>query len=363
MIQDLHIGHRALALGLIDGPALTRALFAAAGKKGAKLSEVLLQLDTLTQEQLDQVRHDLQQKPQSVPLQAPEPDPFLGSVILDVRCDARLEYQPYMTTYAGRLPRDPQPVSLLLVEKDALRNGLWIDGFETLRSSRNVESKNLLPVLAVDTCDHGFGVVYRYFPGAITLQGLLDKIQRLKLSEALRITREVAQGLEDLHKAGLRHRDLNLSNVLLTRDGKVYLRNQGLVFEPEGATAFGAGPRQVYGTPYTIAPECLKGEPPHPASDVYALGVISYRMATGVYPFEGDSLATLGKQHLESTALRPHEYLKALPESVSDLYKWLLSKTPKERPDTTKLVAVLGTLEKNIHRTGQTQKLQAFKPE
>lgn len=283
----------------------------------------------------------------------------VGQICVKVLLDGVIRHTDLITSYVGRLPRDPQPVALDLIDKSALRHGLWMDFLETVRACKGVRVRNLVEVIEVDRTPEAFGVVTRYHKGALTLRKLLDRIHRLKLSEALRILRELAQGLSALHAAGLVHRDVKPENVLLGQQGEVQLQNAGVVWEPEGAEAFG-GPRMIFGTPHSISPEVCRGEQPGPLSDIYNLGVVGYELVTGVRPFEGATLAELRPQHLEHAPVAPHSILSALPKEVGELMMWMLSKKPSDRPTAPKLVGTLQELERSIKRTGATQKFQAF---
>ncbi|HEY6098915.1 MAG TPA: protein kinase, partial [Anaeromyxobacter sp.] len=101
---------------------------------------------------------------------------------------------------------------------------------------------------------------------------------RLPLRESLRIGVEVARGLAHAHGQGIVHRDLKPANVFLCQDGCVKLLDFGL------AHALGR-PRVEGGTPAFMAPEQWRGAPEDERTDVFALGVVLYRMLTGELPF------------------------------------------------------------------------------
>jgi serine/threonine protein kinase len=356
---DLRLGRRALAKKLLAGPALSEALLEMVARK-APLGDVLAKKGLVAPDQVAALKAEIDSKtPAEGFEEAPsKEDPRVGQILLAVKCDARIEQQKFMTTYAGRLPRDPEPAALLLISTDAIRNGLWVDFLETERAMKGLQLPGIVPVLDCGRVEGNFAIVTRHRQGTLNLRTLLDRIHRLKLSEALRIAREAAQGLVALHEKGLVHRDVTPSNIVLGRDGAVQVRRAGIVFEPEGAQAFAAR-GSVFGSPHTIAPECLRGEGQDPANDVYSLGVVTYEMVTGVRPFEGETIADLRPQVLEQPPLRPDKFMKDVPDNVSELLTWMLSKKPKDRPLGAKLVNVIQTLERNIHRSGETQRFQA----
>lgn len=350
--HDLLVGYKALSGGLTAPQTLSRTFLRCCN--GEPFAQVLASEAKLSPPQALELSQSVPPPPPPVD---PKPTPVTTkTVIQGTRCDLRIEGGEHWTRYVGKRKDDPQPVSLHHFTHAALRHGLWLDFLEAVRATQGLECLNLVPVLDVGRDADGFAVVSRFFPGAMTLRRLLDRVVRLKLSEALRITREVAQGLVALHAKGVVHRALTPESVVLTREGRVLIRDTGVVWETPGSKKSAAH----YGDMHYMGPECFKGVPPNPLSDVYALGIMCYEMATGTRPFEGDAFDQLKHQHAQIPPIKPHEILQDLPDTLSDLLVWLLSKQPSDRPDAPKLVNVLKTLERNIDRTGRTERFQAF---
>ena len=115
----------------------------------------------------------------------------------------------------------------------------------------------------------GQTLAQRFAIGAVTVR------------EALRIALEVAKGLAHAHARGVVHRDLTPGNVFLCHDGQVKVLDLGM------AHAFGR--RNVEGgTKGFMAPEQERGAPEDERTDVFALGVILYRMLAGQLPYDVD---------------------------------------------------------------------------
>jgi serine/threonine-protein kinase len=114
----------------------------------------------------------------------------------------------------------------------------------------------------------------------------------LPAAEAVAIASAVCEGLAAAHAAGVVHRDIKPDNVLIASDGRVVVADFGVA-------AIGASD-ELSGTPAYMAPEQARREPPSPATDVYAVGVVLYEMLTGQRGFGGD-LATIlaDKQQIE----------------------------------------------------------------
>ncbi|MCA8924381.1 MAG: serine/threonine protein kinase [Planctomycetes bacterium] len=355
---DLTLGRRAVRLQLLRGPDLVRGLLEQSQRR-LPFSSLLVDLGLLFEEQIAQVGQSLIDDPPGVISRLGPGE--VGEVHLGVRCERLLDQAPGLRLFLGR--REQEPVTLTLLATDSIREGLWVDALETARAQQRLAHPNLLDVLDVGWSEAGgFMILQRHEPRSTFLGRLLQRIGRLKLSEAIRVGREVARGLGALHSAGLVHRGLNAKNVVLLPGGGVRVRNAGLCFRPEGADEYGPH-GLVFGDPHYMAPECLAGDPPNPASDIYALGVLFYEMATGTRPFEGESLADLAPQQLELPPVDPSKVLRDLPPEVFVLCQRALAKDPSQRPGAATLATQFDTLEAMISRSGLTMKFQAHRPD
>lgn len=356
--HDVWLGRRALTQGLITSAQLTEALLIQS-KTGLRktLDTVLVNKGWVPVEVLDELRESLVGQPtQKHDVQSSRAQEKIGQIVCRVMCDRVLTVERHLTTYQGRLPRDPEPVALHLIPKASLREGLWMDFLETVRACQGLEAPNLTSVLEVDRYEESFVIICRHVKRAIYLDGLIKRVRRLKLSEALRILEELAAGLADLHKANLVHRDLKPARIVLSPEGGVRITLAGVTSRPEDAAA------GVFGSAHWAAPEICKGRLGDARSDIYALGVIGYELVTGVRPFEGESFGDLASQHRIEEVIPPHRIMSALPADVGDLLTWMLSKSPKERPDAAQVVLTIKDVSSKVQRSGHTQKFQAFNP-
>lgn len=115
----------------------------------------------------------------------------------------------------------------------------------------------------------------------------IDRHGRLAPQRVARIGLYVLAGLGAAHGAGIVHRDVKPSNVLLAADGRIVLTDFGIAVSEGDATLTSTG--LLIGSPAYMSPERLRSEPTGPATDLWALGATLYAAVEGVPPFGGGS--------------------------------------------------------------------------
>ena len=127
------------------------------------------------------------------------------------------------------------------------------------------------------------------FVAGRTLADLLAERGPFEPAQATAIIAPVLVALGHAHAAGIVHRDVKPSNIMMSDDGTVKLLDFGIArrFDDLAGAITTAG--QMVGTPQYLAPEQIEGGPVSPATDLYAVGVVLFEMLTGSVPFNGDS--------------------------------------------------------------------------
>jgi predicted Ser/Thr protein kinase len=144
--------------------------------------------------------------------------------------------------------------------------------------------------------------VMEWIPGQ-TLAEELSRRGRLSVQEALLTCAHVGEALAAAHARGVVHRDLKARNVIIvdaaTRQLKLIDFGVAKVSSPLIATTVHTT-ATVIGSPATMAPEQLRGEPVDSRTDVYGLGILLFQMITGRLPFAGSDLVELEERQMHA---------------------------------------------------------------
>jgi serine/threonine protein kinase len=215
-----------------------------------------------------------------------------------------------------------QIVALKLLREAYAEDPDYLARFEReLELAKRIDSVHVVKVL-------GFGVRQKLpylaleFIDGPSLHDALVAHGPYTWPEARAVLVQIAQGLADANAAGVIHRDVKPSNVLIGPDGTAKLTDFGIArgLDLTRMTATST----LLGTPAYLAPE----GPKDARSDLYSLGVIGYELLTGAVPFKGTSYQDVIVEHIRT----PPDLLK-LPPEARPIIRWLLAKDPAERPE------------------------------
>ncbi|MCU0668485.1 MAG: AAA family ATPase [Myxococcota bacterium] len=157
-----------------------------------------------------------------------------------------------------------------------------------------------------------------------------------ELREALR---QLAQGLDALHAAGLLHRDIKPTNVLVEAGGRVVILDFGLVSTARSSLSRVSRRGTFAGTPGYMAPEQIWGDAIGPAADWYGVGAVLYECLTGRLPIDPDDLAALGARRREAVPSARSRCPDA-PEDLDALASALLRSDPAQRAGSAEVFAL-----------------------
>lgn len=199
------------------------------------------------------------------------------------------------------------------------------------RAIASLSHPNVVTIYDVGAADGSHYIATEFLDG-VTLRERLHQ-GALTPHEAADVLRQVAEGLDAVHRQGVMHRDIKSSNIMLLYNGRVKLLDFGIARFANDSTLTQIG--SMVGSPSYMAPELLTGGKASPASDIWALGVLLFEMLSCRLPFEADSLPRVMYRVAHDD---PDSLPNASPE-VAAVLRQSLSKSPAERFPTARALA------------------------
>lgn len=172
-------------------------------------------------------------------------------------------------------------------------------------------------------------IAMEYLPGR-TVKDLVLAHGPLPLAFSVRVARDLADAAAALHAAGVVHRDFKSENVVVSPSGAARLLDFGLAQVAGVSRHTVSG--NIVGTPDSMAPEQVRGDPAGPPADVWALGVVLYEMLSGTSPFHREGAMATFKAILEEPPISIRIGRTDVPLELDTLVLDALEKDPAERP-------------------------------
>jgi serine/threonine-protein kinase len=185
-------------------------------------------------------------------------------------------------------------------------------------------------VSVYDTCSDGsVEAIVMELLDARTLRSVLDERGTLDIASIDRIGIRLLDALEAAHRAGVVHRDVKPSNILLCSDGRVKIADFGIAKAEDNTDMTREG--SFMGTASYLAPEQLTNEDVDGRTDLFALGVVLYECLTGQLPFRGDTDTATALSRLHTAARDPRQYRPDIPGWLATSVLRALSRRPEDR--------------------------------
>ena len=247
-------------------------------------------------------------------------------------------YQPNLDRY----------VALKLMHAFLAADQDFIARFE--REAKNVAAlrhPNIVQVYDFDVQNGTPYMVMEYIEGGTLkshLEDLAHEGKQLSIAEGVHTVREVGKALSYAHSHQMIHRDVKPANVLLEVGGRVILTDFGIakILTGPSYTVTGA----TIGTPAYMSPEQGLGRPGDHRSDIYALGVMLYQLATGQLPYEADTPLAVMLKHVNEPLPLPRTFKPDMPEGLERIILKAMAKNPDDRfQSADEMLASLGDLD------------------
>jgi serine/threonine protein kinase len=228
--------------------------------------------------------------------------------------------------------RDPNPrVALKVLNADFQRHPQAFMALQReARKAQTLAHPNVVTVFDFDRDGDAVYMTMELLTGR-TLDSMTREARGkgMKRENALPVIRGIAEGLAYAHKKGIVHSDLKPGNVFIAEDGTAKILDFGIARAVPSINSekdvFDAGSLGAYTEAYATD-EMIDGVDPHPADDMYALGIIAYEMLTGFHPYQRHSAPGARKLGLKPAPL------KGLKRKEARAIESCLSLERKKRP-------------------------------
>ncbi|HTL44747.1 MAG TPA: serine/threonine-protein kinase, partial [Vicinamibacterales bacterium] len=237
--------------------------------------------------------------------------------------------------YKARDPRLDRPVALKLIRR---RDSAQSAVVEEARLLARVRHPNVVTVHGAERINGRVGLWMEWLE-ASTLEDELTRRGAFEPLEVAAIGATLGSALSAVHRAGLVHRDIKAHNVMRDVDGRLVLTDFGAGRELNGNGRHSAP--ELAGTPLYLAPEILDGGHASPATDVYSLGVLLFRLGCGFFPVQASSLRELREAHQHGVHPRLRSLRPNFPRAIAAPIERALEPDPQRRISTHELESEL----------------------
>jgi serine/threonine-protein kinase len=273
-----------------------------------------------------------------------------GAEIAGYVIDAKIGQGGMGKVYGAHHPRIGKRVAIKVLERSACNDAQAVARFEQeARLVNEIRHPNIVDVFQFgELPDKRSFFVMEWLTGD-TLSARIQE-SALETREAIEILDAICDALEAAHEHGVVHRDLKSDNVFLaTSRGKrtVKLLDFGIAklagrndLSSIGKTASG----MIVGTPGYMAPEQARGQTVGPRTDVYQLGVLTYKMLTGRLPFDAENPFDLIVEQLKTPPPSPKKLAPKTPDVLARLTVRMMAKAADDRPSVAEVRGVCAEL-------------------
>jgi len=222
-----------------------------------------------------------------------------------------------------------EEIALKLIKPEISLDLKTIERFQNeLKTARKISHRHVCRMFDLGE-DRGLHYITMEYVDGEDLKNLIRRVGRLDTDTAIKIGKQICQGLSEAHRLGVIHRDLKPSNIMIDREGNVRIMDFGIArsLRTKGLTGSGI----MIGTPEYMSPEQAESEDVDHRSDIYSLGVLLYEMVTGVLPFSGDSPLGVALKHKTEIPPDPRDFNAKVSDELCGLILKCLEKEKEKR--------------------------------
>jgi len=231
--------------------------------------------------------------------------------------------------YKGRDLLLNRTVAIKVLNTQLTADGEFIAKFRReAQAAASLSNPYIVGIYDVGQDEDLYYIVMEYVEGK-TLKEYIAEHGPVSQSLVVDITLQIAEALRHAHQHGVIHRDIKPHNILLTRDGQAKVTDFGLARATTTSTLTQSG--ALMGSVHYMSPEQARGGYTSERSDIYSLGVVMYEMLTGVVPFTGDNVVSIGLKHLQENPQPLRELVREISPGLEQIVSRAMLKEQSKR--------------------------------
>lgn len=279
-------------------------------------------------------------------------DPFIGKTIKGkYRVLKKLGAGGMGAIYLAEQTSIGRKVALKMLHREFAADDEFVKRFhQEARLAASFSHRHVITIHDFDQAEDGSLFIAMEYVQGKNLKTLIRE-GPLQLGRAVRLGRQIAEGLSAAHRSGIIHRDIKPENIMIIEGTEeVKLMDFGISRLRDAETLSRlTRPGMIMGTPAYMAPEQIEGSEVDNKTDIYAFGVVLYEMLSGEGPFKAPTPTALLMKHVNEVPVPLRKLRNDIPPAIEHVVMQALEKKPERRQrEMEEVVCHLRSVEETI---------------
>jgi serine/threonine protein kinase len=256
-----------------------------------------------------------------------------GDLLNQYRIESLVARSGMASIYKATDMQTNQPVAIKIPHPEIEGDPALFERFQReAEIGQMLDHPGVMKVLAYNTRGQVY-MVLEWVEGRL-LRYIIHEQKKLPPERAIKLTVEILDALDYIHRNGVVHRDLKPENIMVNDADHIKLIDFGIAGKAGARRLTFAKLSQVMGSPDYISPEQVKGKRGDARTDLYAMGVILYEMLTGETPFSGPNPFAIMNDRVLNNPVPPRELNPEISPALQEVLYRALEREPSNRYST-----------------------------